>query len=75
MIGLNTFILAINEPPNTDPYQNSIIGLIVNIISGVFVEEETENFMKHWAEMDGIARHDQGNQFTKNSPARVRGIV
>jgi len=41
MIGLNTFILAINEPTNTDPYQNSIIDLIVNIISGVFVAEAT----------------------------------
>ena len=41
MIGLNTFILAINEPTNLDPYQNSIIDLIVNIISGVFVAEAT----------------------------------
>ena len=39
MIGLNTFILAINEPSNNDPWQNSIIDLIVNIISGVFVSE------------------------------------
>ena len=39
MIGLNTFILALNEPVNTDPYQNSIIEMIINIISGILVLE------------------------------------
>lgn len=39
MIGLNTLILAATEPSNTDPYQNDIFELMVDIISAIFVVE------------------------------------